>query len=139
MSDIVNEYFRKFYPPDWDTNWETQYTGWSYDRRYCGDRYGPDVSVIFPRIVCGDGFSMSVQGHSGGYSRPRDDFADEYSMVEILGPECSDFGEGSPCGEEWLYGYVPVEKVIAVIEAHGGIASPPPPSERSGDGKGETR
>lgn len=121
--DVVNAHFRKFYPADWDTNWEPHSGVGGYcERRYCGERFGPNVSVIFPRITCADGFSTSVQGHSGGYSYPRDDFAEEYLQVEILGPECPEFGDGNMCGDEWLYGYVPIKKVVAVIEAHGGMA-----------------
>ena len=116
--DYVNEHFRQFYPADHKQQWETAYLSSGSGRRYTGDLR----SNIFPCIVCADGFEMSVQGHFGAYSRPRDDFADEYSMVEIMCAETPEFGDGDPSDGEFVYAYVPVKAVNAFIESRGGIA-----------------
>lgn len=122
--DIVNAYFRRFYPPDWNTAWECRgYT--EAMREYTGDR--STHSTIFPSIKCADGLTMSVQGHWGAYSYPRDDFADEYREVEIMAPPKADEllapyeRECNAVGDEMIYPYVPVTVVVAVIEKHGGL------------------
>jgi hypothetical protein len=122
--DHVNEHFRRFYPEDAQTAWETEYCVGSYERRYKGA--GGTSATIFPRITCADGFSLSVQGHFGAYSSPRSDFADQYSMVEIMGPAVPEFAavaHEEKCGDECLYGFVPVAIVNAVIDQHGGVAA----------------
>lgn len=123
MSDLVNDFFRQHYPPDWDEAWEQEHCVQSYAKRYKGA--AGHGATIFPRIVCADGLSMSVQGHFGAYSHPRDDFADRYTAVEILGPRINEFMPYQPgdCGEEMIYGYVPVAVVVEVIEKHGGLQS----------------
>ena len=116
--DYVNEHFKRFYPADHAEQWETCYLSGGSGRRYTGNL----ASNIFPRMVCADGFEMSVQGHFGAYSRPRSDFADEYFMVEIMCAQVADFGDGETCDDEFVYAYVPVHVVNAFIEKHGGIA-----------------
>ena len=125
MNDIVNEYFKRFYPEKIEPE-KVEYTAMLGGMR----RYrGGDVSNIFPEIQCADGFTVSVQGHAGAYSRPRDDFADEYSMVEAGFPSARedllmpyiDGGEDSDPLES-VYGYVPVGVIAAIIEKHGGLA-----------------
>lgn len=125
MSDIVNEFFRKHYPSDYATAWQTEYlAAGEHGRSYIGNE---KRSTIFPMIVCADGFSMSVQGHFGAYSYPSDDFAERYGSVEIFhlsapeplfGEHCREYADGitSPMG------YVPVWVVNAVIKKHGGLA-----------------
>ena len=114
-SDPVNEYFRRFYPADAAEAWESDWCGGSIWRRYTGCR----SATIFPPMRCKDGFSMSVQGHFGAYSMPRDDFAERYSSVEVFElsePETLiDDGIQSPAG------YVPVDVVAQVIAKHGGL------------------
>lgn len=125
MTDIVNSFFRKHYPADWDTTWEMHSLGaGGYGREYKGDRSAN--STIFPEMVCADGFRMSVQGHYGAYSYPRDDFADQYSQVEIMCQREDLFetlGRGYDVGEDRIYPYVPVDTVLQAIEAHGGLTS----------------
>ena len=119
----LHEFFHSFYPSDYKDNWETQQCAGHYGQKYMGS-----ASAIFPYLVCSDGFRMSVQGHFGAYSRPRDDFADEYAMVEIMckpEPEFAEW-ESTQVDDENIYGYVPVETVLSVIEKHGGIKSPTP-------------
>lgn len=78
-----------------------------------------------PRIVCNDGFSMSVQGGRGMYSSPRVN-SQSFSSMEVGYPsvfekELVNFAEdkGNPTGT--VYGYVPCSIIQSVIEKHGGI------------------
>ena len=80
------------------------------------------------KIVCADGFEMSVQAHSGGYCTPRIDNADRYTAVEIGFPNQIDellleYCEDSGNPTETVYGYVPATTVSLVIAKHGGIVS----------------
>ena len=77
-------------------------------------------------VTCADGFSMSVQGHQGGYCSPRIDGADRYESVEVgfpseeeplLMPYCED--PTDPTGT--VYAYVPSHTVTTVIAKHGGM------------------
>lgn len=133
---VVNEFFRKYYPADWDSAWATRSLGaGSYGREYTGDRDAN--SRIFPEMECADGFKMSVQGHYGAYSYPRDDFADRYLQVEIMcrrEEAFEELGRGYDVGEERIYPYVPVEVVERAIAAHGGLAIPPAQCNSPGEG-----
>jgi hypothetical protein len=127
--DRINAFFRRYYPADWDSAWEEEYCVQSYAKKYIGAA-GFD-GTIFPRMVCADGFSMSVQGHLGAYSQPRGDFADRYSQVEIsTSPDAeplfapykdATYGKDGAPDAFTIYGYVPVEIVEQVIEKHGGL------------------
>lgn len=80
-----------------------------------------------PRIVCADGFSVSVQAGELLYSRPRDDYG-PWTHVEV--------GYPSERPEPWdvwsmladepdrptstVYGNVPLGLVADLIERHGG-------------------
>jgi hypothetical protein len=126
MSDIVNDYFKRFYPSDYTTAWKYEETG----RRYIGTE---KCSTIFPKIECSDGFALSVQGHYGAYSSPRDDFADSYRQVECMGAPMADellapYERECNGGDDWMvYPYVPVEVIVALIEKHGGLKVPKEP------------
>ena len=120
--DIVNSYFKRFYPNDLlDSAFEFS-TMLGGMRRY-RDR---TAETVFPRMECADGFSMSVQGHAGAYSRPRDDFADLYTMVEVGFPSAAEdllmpYVEDADRPTETVYGFVPIRVVEQVIEKHGGL------------------
>jgi len=83
----------------------------------------------YARVVCADGFSMSVQAHDGAYCDPRADNAPKYSEVEVGFP--SDYEElldefvemrHSPkAHQEQVFPYVPVKIVTNVIAKHGGM------------------
>lgn len=124
--DIVNAFFKPFYPPK-----PYQWDDFSYGSVGLEWQHRGKPSTIFPAMKCADGFEMSVQGHYGAYSHPRDDFADRYSSVEIMckaDPLLDEHG-GHECADEMIYGYVPVELVEKVIASHGGlIAQPASPS-----------
>ena len=88
-----------------------------------------------PRIVCVDGFSISVQARESSYCTPRcDNPGKPYTHVECgypsstpITPELKYYAEalgvsGSECDfTETVYGYVPVEIVKAELQEHGGI------------------
>jgi hypothetical protein len=78
------------------------------------------------RVVCNDGWSISVQGHWGAYCEPRLTNASEYTSVECGFPSAHEPAldswsddPGDPTGT--VYGYVPDTVVRAVINKHGGI------------------
>lgn len=120
MSDIVNEHFQRFYPKEINRREDFRYSSdlggmweWIKDR---------NISTIFPAIECVDGFNMSVQGHYGAYSRPRDDFAEQYRLVEVgypSSPEPLLALYGGSDGE--IYGYVPIEVIAQIVAKHGGL------------------
>jgi len=82
----------------------------------------------YERVVCVDGFTVSIQAGSFLYSIPRLDRAKAYTHVEAGFPSERDpllhkYQEGPGDPTEDVYGYVPVSVIRAVIARHGGIAS----------------
>jgi len=80
------------------------------------------------RVVCADGFSMSVQADEFTYCSPRIDKAEKYTQVEIGFPSESedliiDWAEDRDKPTETVYGYVPVSVVTSVLAKHGGMVS----------------
>ena len=78
------------------------------------------------RVVCADGFSMSVQAHQSAYCSPRIDNAEKYTSVEIGFPSAREPMLMEYCDEpgaplDTVYGYVPVQVVNTVLAKHGGI------------------
>jgi hypothetical protein len=78
-----------------------------------------------PKVVCNDGFEMSVQAGQSLYSEPRD-VADSYEEAEVGFPSTEESlltsyaeDEENLCGT--VYGYVPCSIIDEVIEKHGGI------------------
>ena len=79
------------------------------------------------KVVCADGFTMSVQAHDGAYCTPREDDAHQYTEVEIGYPsdreelimDWIEMPDGGP--SDSVYPYVPVSVVTNVIAKHGGI------------------
>ena len=90
------------------------------------------TSTRLPKIVCEDGFEMSVQVGFSLYSTPKK-VAKRYSAVEIGFPsapepliaeyaedwEIENDDDSRLC--ETVYGYVPVGVVDKVLKKHGGI------------------
>jgi hypothetical protein len=81
-----------------------------------------------PRIVCADGFSISVQAHHFAYCKPRQSEGPHTHMEGgfpsmIPGEELLGYMEGGefkdPC--DTVYPYVPREIFEREFEAHGGI------------------
>jgi hypothetical protein len=83
---------------------------------------------LAPRIACADGFSLSVQVHSGAYCSPRDGIGPDWISAEIgfpsekPTPEVMAYAESPDEPTETVYGYVPIELIDALIDAHGGFA-----------------
>ena len=78
------------------------------------------------RVVCADGFSMSVQANSGAYCEPREDNARSYSEVEVGYPSereeaLMNWVESPNRPTNTVYGYVPSGVVRRVIDKHGGM------------------
>jgi hypothetical protein len=130
MPDIVNDYFKRFYPPQELINEAHPVmlsTSTGIGRRVEG------FSNVFPDMVMADGFRMSVQGHHGAYSSPRDDWADSYSLVEIMMPDGVEpllaQYRAEECGSDAIYAYVPIAVVLQIIENHCGLADAGYPTE----------
>jgi hypothetical protein len=80
------------------------------------------------RIVCKDGFTMSVQARATSYCRPRVDNAERYFAVEVgypnmLEPLLMEWAEDEDEPTNTVYGYVPSERVSLICVKHGGIVS----------------
>lgn len=79
----------------------------------------------FKRIVCQDGFSLSVQANQLAYCTPRNNHG-PYTKVEVGFPSAVpeglwEYGENPENPTESVYGYVPIGLVEALIEQHGGF------------------
>lgn len=77
------------------------------------------------RLICRDGFSLSIQGGRHAYSCPREDGV-VFSEMEIGFPSgeeilLSDYREGDRLDLDSVFPYVPVEVIIEVIKKHGGF------------------
>lgn len=100
----------------------------------CRGRDDPDTQKWrpHPRVICADGFSMSVQAGEHLYCRPRINLLNgNYTAVEVGFPSAREealmpFAEDADTPTSTVYGYVPVEIVEAVIAAHGGLAGAAP-------------
>ena len=80
----------------------------------------------FPRVICADGFNMSVQAHDGAYCSPRENNAEKYKEVEVGFPSAEepllmDYCEDRNDPTGTIYAYVPVGVVTNVIAKHGGM------------------
>ena len=97
------------------------------------DGYGfaTDVSCIrdrFPiakRIVCVDGFSISVQANEVAYCSPRENIG-PWHKVEVGFPSDTpdlimSYAECETSPTRTVYGYVPIELVEELIASHGGV------------------
>ena len=78
------------------------------------------------KIICADGFEMSVQASKTHYCTPRESGAERYEAVEVgvpwpaeelLMPYCDEPDKPT----ETVYGYVPVATVSIILAKHGGI------------------
>ena len=87
--------------------------------------FGQHYQKVRPRIVCGDGFSLSVQGGDYLYSLPRTN-GWAFSAVEVGYPseaeeELKRYADNLESFPDTIYGYVPIEIVRKIIDKHGGI------------------
>ena len=82
----------------------------------------------YERIVCVDGFSMSVQASRFNYCEPRIDDAHKYTEVEVGFPSnyeslLASYAEDKEDYTGTVYGYVPAQVVVDVCAKHGGVVS----------------
>ena len=85
---------------------------------------------IYKRVICADGFTISIQANQGSYCEPRNDVG-PYSCVELGFPSMEEtvilrFAEEPASPTESVYGYVPVKLVRELLERHGGPIWPIP-------------
>jgi hypothetical protein len=83
---------------------------------------------LYERIICKDGFSMSVQANEGAYCTPRKNSQPEYASVEVGFPSSREdlimeYAEDPKDPTETVYGWVPAEVIRKVIVKHGGIST----------------
>ena len=95
-------------------------------------------SVLHPakRVMCADGFSMSVQAGATIYCSPRDSEG-PWHTVEVGYPteqteELMPFVGDAERPTDTVYGYVPVDIVCAVIDRHGGFCASLAPAQNGG-------
>lgn len=82
------------------------------------------------RVVCADGFSMSVQAGRANYSTPRS-ATGPYTTVEVAFPTSPDYllepyfdgDSNTEDATKGVYAWVPVQVVTTVIAKHGGMVS----------------
>ena len=80
------------------------------------------------KVICADGFMMSVQANENAYCSPRVNAATLYIEVEVVFPSdreelIMDWAENRAQPTETVYGYVPVSVVTNVIAKHGGMVA----------------
>ncbi len=82
----------------------------------------------YDRVVCTDGFTMSVQAGIYNYCDPQETDAPKYDLVEVGFPTAKEpmlmpYAEAPEDPTGTVYAYVPVELVTNVIVKHGGLVS----------------
>ena len=81
---------------------------------------------INKRLVCADGFWLSVQGDRDKYSKPRlKEFnVYAYDSMELMASELlpQEFNEYLDNEHNRIYGYVPVEMIESLLANHGGVS-----------------
>ena len=83
----------------------------------------PYSGILRPKLICEDGFTISIQASAWHYCTPRATFQDgkmytalELGFASIKDELIEDYRDGT------VYPYVPVELVDKLLEKHGGIA-----------------
>ncbi len=70
------------------------------------------------RLVCKDGFNMSVQDEDFNYC---DEYTVEIGTPSEVEPLILCYAEDAINPTETIYGFVPLDEVEAVIQKHGGL------------------
>ena len=105
----------------------------SADAVALAERWGTEPHLThLPKIVCADGFTMSVQASGGHYCSPRDsegpwstvEVGYPSERVEAFMPHIDGGQDDDPTAT--VYGYVPIRLVAQAILDHGGFAAPRP-------------
>lgn len=74
-----------------------------------------------PKVVCTDGFRMSVQASVYMMCEPKTDNAMSYKSVEIGYPSKHEPLLDDFIDSDGIAGYVPIELVDEIIQKHGGF------------------
>lgn len=79
------------------------------------------------RMICKDGFNMSVQASNNHYCEPKNNDG-PWGEVEVIYPSekedlLMEHAEDRSKPTDTIYAYVPIEVVIQVIEKHGGLTN----------------
>ena len=82
---------------------------------------------VRPRVICKDGFSISIQASETHYCTPKTNEDILFETVELGYPDDIEelilgYAENIQDPMYTVYGYVPVELVDMMLEKHGGIA-----------------
>lgn len=80
---------------------------------------------VIPKLVCADGYEVSIQASKFHYCQPREDDAWPYDRMELGFPTAADeeiasYAEDPETPLGTVYGFVPVENILLVINKHGG-------------------
>ena len=81
----------------------------------------------YERVICKDGFSVSIQAGAYKYSQPRsNEDGITYFSVELGFPSSRDYiimdwAENPNEPTNTVYGYVPVDQVYLLLTKHGGV------------------
>jgi len=82
--------------------------------------------VVRDWVKCQDGFEMSVQASESHYCRPRGNDGGythfEVGFPSAMEPLLSPYAESPEKQPKTVYGYVPLDIIVQVIDAHGGPA-----------------
>jgi len=88
---------------------------------------------FFERVTCADGFSVSVQASEGNYCSPRNNdgpwtsvecgFPTEKDAVLEAWAENPNADLTEDGKVETVYGWVPSQVILGIIESHGGMVS----------------
>ncbi len=87
------------------------------------------MKKMYKRVVCADGFSVSIRASSTSYCEPQyDSYIGGYTSVELGFPSDPDpfilpYAEDPDSLTETIYGYVPASVVRKMLNAHNGIVS----------------
>jgi hypothetical protein len=84
--------------------------------------------TLYEKVVCKDGYTVSIQASETSYCAPRINDAEVYEAVELGFPSLPDemieeWAEDRHRQTETVYGWVPVKVVNLLIAKHGGVVS----------------
>ena len=82
---------------------------------------------LFPRIVCKDGFSISIQAGFHAYCSPRSNEGNWFELEagmpsEKPSEQLMQYAENSSRPTHTVYSYVPISVLQAELDSHGGIS-----------------
>lgn len=101
----------------------------------------PDLNYVSREcaksIRCADGFTVSLQASNFHYCSPREIDCHEYYEIEIGFPSEAEelwmeYAENKDEPTGTVYGYVPVELVLEVLNRHGGVVVSESSTDRVG-------